>query len=224
MKATAIMALALIIGLSGEARATTLRGTVRDAETHAPIGGAWITVQVLDPDSLAIGGISESDGGYEIQNMVTGNQIYALMAAVPGYGGFYARLDALGEMDLTYDLFLSKEAPPNPNPDPPDSGSFAGTVLAATGSTGQLVPLSGAAVTLVSGGNQIGLHTDAAGRYAAAMPLGIYAVQIDATGFASLHLSQIELGADGVTFDGVLRPTAVPAHPVTWGSVKATYR
>src|SRR5262249_61480932 len=166
-----IAALILVAGLHGQAQATSLRGTVRDADTHAPIPGAFITLQILDPDSTFVNMVSGADGSYEALNIVSGDRLYVLCAAVQAYGGLSVTLDALDGNDLIYDLLLTKVPPPGPTPAPPDSGRMSGTVMAVGASPGSLTPLAGATVTVTSGGFQKVLHTDAAGHYAADLPL-----------------------------------------------------
>jgi len=223
-RSIAVAVWALMVGLSVEAGATTLRGTVRDAVTLQPVSGAVLTVQILDPDSISAGGVvSGADGGYEIQNILGGNKVYALWVGAAGYGGFYARLDALDHSDLVFDPLLTQEEPPNPNPVVPDSGTISGTVFAQA-SSGTLVPVVGASVTLQSAGLPTALHTDGSGHYSASLPLGSYGVLIEAAGYQTFQLSGVALEARGNVVDGVLRPLAVPASPATWGKVKASYR
>jgi hypothetical protein len=224
MKAGAIAALILVLGLQGEAQATSLRGTTRDAETHEPIQGAFITLQILDPDSISVNMVSGADGSYGAQDIVSGDRLYVLLAAAPGYSGLYVTLDALNGNDLVYDLLLTKLPPPGPDPAPPDSGRISGTVMALGASPGNLTPLAGATVTVTSGGFQIELHTDAVGHYAAELPLATYRIQFEASGYVSQHVSQIALEARGNVVDSILKSSATPTRPVTWGSMKGKYR
>jgi hypothetical protein len=60
--------------------------------------------------------VSGADGSYEAQNIVSGDRLYVLLAAAPGYGGLYVTLDALDGNDLIYDPLLTKLPPPGPSP------------------------------------------------------------------------------------------------------------
>jgi len=223
MKLGGIAALILVAGLQGQAHATSLRGTVRDADTHAPISGAFITLQILQPDSTSVNMVSGADGSYEAQNIVSGDSLYVLWAAAPGYGGLFVHLDALDGNDLIYDLLLTKVPPPGPNPAPPDSGKISGTVMAMSVAPGSLTPLAGATVTVTSGGFQVVLHTDGLGHYAADLPLDTYGIQFDAFGYVTQRVSQT-LEASGNVVDSILKSAATASRPVTWGSMKGKYR
>jgi len=223
MNARAIATLALIVGLSGQAQGTSLQGTVRDADTNQPISGVFLTLQISDPDSIQVPMVSAADGTYGASGFASGDAMYVLMVAGLGYTPVYARLDALGQTDMTYDVYLHKEAPPVPGPTPPDSSLFSGSVLAPAGAAGSLAPVAGALVTLSSGGTHVDLRTGFDGRYAAKLPFGTYALGIDATGYKPF-LSQVTLDARGIVVDSALEPNPTPTHQKTWGSVKASYR
>jgi hypothetical protein len=224
MKRRLIVVFLLATALAGKAQATILTGTVRDAETSAPVAGAFVTLQIVNPDSISIPMISDAQGQFEALDVVTGNQIYVLMIAAQGYNPLYARLDALATQDISYEALLTHEPPPGPQPSPPDSGEFSGSVL-TRGASQALVPVSGASVVLTSGATQIEVHSDAQGRYASALlPLGTYSVQFRAAGFSELVIPSVDLAASQMVLDGVLSANPTAVVPKTWGSVKATYR
>lgn len=223
MKARAMATLALMMGLFGQAQGTSLKGTVRDAQTLEPLAGVFVTLQIVNPDSIYVPMVSGADGSYGAEGIATGNAVYVLMVAASGYTPLYARLDALGQTDVTYDAYLYKEPPPPPpGPPAPDSSLFSGSVL-AQGSAGSLVPVVGAAVDLQSGGTHVALHTDANGRYSTMLPLGSYTLDIDASGYKPFH-SEVALDGRGVVVDSALEAMPTPAQQKTWGSVKASYR
>jgi len=214
--------LALMLSF-GSARATSLHGTVKDAETQAPIAGASLTLHILLPDSTAIPMSSDAAGTYGVDAIPSGNQIYVVVASAVGYLGYYVKLDALDGSDLLFDVTLVRE-PPAPPPPTEDSSTVRGIVMGSTGPSGGLSPVENARVSLTSGGAHSLLYTDGDGRYSTRVPIGSYALSVEALGYQTLGAGGVTCVAEGMVLDAVLRAAPVPARPASWARVRSIYR
>ena len=214
----------LVLMLSfGSARATSLHGVVKDAETQAPIAGANLTLHILLPDSTAIPMSSDAAGAYGADAVPSGNQIYVVVASAVGYLGYYVKLDALDGSDLLYDVTMVRE-PSAPPPPTEDSSTVRGTVMGSPGPAGGLAPVANARVSLTSGGTHSSYYTDEDGRYSTRVPIGSYALSVEASGYHILEAGGVTCAAEGLVLDAVLRATPVPARPASWARVRSTYR
>ena len=88
MKRRLACTLALVLVISAIGVAGSVTGTVRDAATSAPIGGAIVSVHILLPDSIGLYDTADVAGIYAITDIPPDNQIYVIMAYAPGYRGY----------------------------------------------------------------------------------------------------------------------------------------
>jgi hypothetical protein len=198
--------LASLAVFAGTARAGSVHGTVRDGATLTPIAGAVVTMNVVNPDSIALSTTTDATGAYAIADIPPGNEVYALTCGVSGYNAFYMRLPDPGSSDVQVDILLEAYEPPPPGEPPPDSSDVRGQVLTESG--GELVPVAGARVTVQGSETSFVVYTDAQGGYALRLPLDTYAVIVDASGFTSVNQSGLTLGPEGLRFDAVLTGVA----------------
>ncbi len=194
-----------LFGAALTAVAGSLEGSVRDAVTLDPVVGADVTVHVVVPDSIPLPTETDSSGAYSITGIPPDNEVYAVVAAAPGYIYSYCRLDDLGSSDLVYDILLR----PTP-PAPPggggggDSSIVGGTVLGRLGTAGTLIPLSGASISLTSAGRDLEVLTDGEGSYELLVPVGSYSMSVSAAGYRTLEAGGIGVDEEGLTLSAVL--------------------
>jgi hypothetical protein len=197
---------------AGPAAAGSLHGMVRDAATLVPVGEAYVTLHVINPDSLALPTQSDLSGAYAIPDVPGGNEIYVLVCSRWGYSGFYARVQDPGTSDLAYDILLEPLPPPPPPPDdPPDSSWVSGVVTTIEG--GSLAPVAGATVTFRSGEWTYVALTDAAGHYATVVNPGVYSASVQAAGFETLHQSGLPAEPAGLVYNAVLEAAVLDVPP-----------
>jgi hypothetical protein len=207
MKKNVLLSVALIWAISNVGVAGSLTGTVRNALTSAPIGGAIVSAHILLPDSIGLYDTADVAGTYAITDIPPGNQIYVIMAYAPGYKGYYLRFEDLGAGVYEFDVLLESEAPPPPGGGG-DSTYVSGYVMGQSGSGGSLVRLNGATVDLTSGGAKRSVTTDGNGYYSTVVATGSYSVSVTAQGYLSSASSGIAVTSDGLSYGAVLQGEA----------------
>ncbi len=154
--------------------AGSLSGTVVDRSTSQPIADALVTLHVLLPDSIAYPDTSGASGEYAIADIVTGNEIYVVMAGKPGYKPYYFRYDAIGVGSYTFDIVLEPDTASSGGGGGGggDSTEVSGQVLGRDRVSGVLTPLAGAEVRLVSGAQEWNVVTGVSGSLRLARAVG----------------------------------------------------
>jgi len=143
----------------------SISGTVTDASTKQPLGGASVT---LSGNSTPV--TTSADGSYSFTSVAEGS--YSVTANATGYAGQSATVGVGPGAAVSQNVSLQ------PNP-----GTITGTVT--DGSTAQ--PLSSASVTLAAGPTGT---TNSAGQYTlTGVAEGTYTVSVTATGYATTSLS-----------------------------------
>jgi len=198
----------------------SLQGTVRDANTLAPIAGVNVTVHVLFPDSLPFPTTSGNDGAYSIANIVSGNRLYTVVTHMSGYAMSYTRIDSLGSLDLTYDIYLTGEGI-TPPPGGPDSSTVLGTIMTPT--AGTLTPIANAQVRLTSGSQQVDVTTSDDGKYTKTIPSGIYSFAVSADGYNAVNITGVQAQQSGTTVDAILQSSTTGIHAIDDGVQPDTY-
>jgi len=194
-----------LFGAALTAVAGSLKGSVRDAVTLDPVVGADVTVHVVVPDSIPLPTETDSSGAYSITGIPPDNEVYAVVAAAPGYIYSYCRLDDLGSSDLVYDILLRPTPPAPPGGgEGGDSSIVGGTVLGRLGTAGTLIPLSGASISLTSAGRDLEVLTDGEGSYELLAPVGSYSMSVSAAGYRTLEAGGIGVDEEGLTLSAVL--------------------
>ena len=183
--------------------AGSLSGTVVDGSTSQPIADALVTVHVLLPDSIAYPDTSGANGEYSIDGIVTGNEIYVIMAGKPGYKPYYFRHDAIGVGSYTFDIVLEPDTV-SPGGGGGDSTEVSGQVFGRDRVSGVLTPLTGAEVRLVSGVQEWNVVTGSRGWYGSRVPPGSYAVTVTAPGYGTESSGGLFVGEDGLTYGTIL--------------------
>ena len=144
----------------------TITGSVTDATSDQPVGGATVSYS---------GGSTTSDaaGHYAFSAVAEGN--YTLTAAASGHGSASRAVTVAAGASVTQDFAL-----------PPSPGAITGTVTDAVSNT----PIGGASVSY-SGGSAV---TDSAGQYvAASLPPGNYTITAHLEGFQD-QAREVDLG------------------------------
>jgi hypothetical protein len=174
-----------------------------------------VTVHVLLPDSIAYPDTTDASGAYAIDGIVTGNEIYVIMAGKPGCKGFYFRYDEIGSGSSSFDIVLEAEDPPPPGGGG-DSAQVSGGIFGRDDPSEDLQPLSGAEVRFVSLGKEYLAVTDLEGHYSALLPLGSYSVTTSAPGYQQTASSGVAPGVGGFLYGAVLTPvlTGVQEDPL----------
>lgn len=183
--------------------AGSLSGTVVAWPALQPIADAFVTVHVLLPDSIAYPDTSGAGGEYSIDGIVTGNEIYVIMAGKPGYKPYYFRYDAIGDGRYTFDIVMEPDTASSGGGGG-DSTEVSGQVLGRDGVSGVLTPLTGAEVRLVSGTREWNVVTGSQGRYGSLLPSGSYAVTVAAPGYVTKSSGGVFVGEDGLTYGTIL--------------------
>jgi hypothetical protein len=186
--------------------ANSLTGTVFDATSSAPIGGAIVSTHILIPDSIGIFDTTDASGRYDITGIPPGNQIYVIMASASGYRHYYFRFDDLGSGSFEFDILLDHESSPPPGGG--DSTGVGGRILGHSGTTSPLVPIGGATVSFSSAGKTYTATTGPNGEYRINIPPGGYSVSVSAQGYSSSASSGVSVGAGGLSYGSVLQSTA----------------
>jgi len=206
MKRSLFYAGALSIVFFVPGLANSLTGTVFDATSSAPIGGAIVSTHILIPDSIGIFDTTDASGKYGITGIPSGNQIYVIMAWAAGYKQYYFRFDDLGADSFEFDILLDQESSPPPGGG--DSTGVGGRILGHSGAAGPLVPLNGATVSYSSAGKTYTATTGPNGEYRMNIPPGGYGVSVSAAGYSSAVSSGITVSAAGLSYGSVLQSTA----------------
>ena len=136
----------------------TITGSVTDATSDQPVGGATVSYS---------GGSTTSDaaGHYAFSAVAEGN--YTLTAAASGHGSASRAVAVAAGASVTQDFAL-----------PPSPGAITGTVTDAVSNT----PIGGASVSY-SGGSAV---TDSAGQYTlSGVPVGTYTLDAGASGYVN---------------------------------------
>ncbi len=186
--------------------AGSLSGTVVNRSTSQPIADALVTLHVLLPDSIAYPDTSGASGEYSIADIVTGNEIYVIMAWKPGYKPYYFRYDAIGAGSYTFDIVLEPDTASSGGGGGGggDSTEVSGQVLGRDRVSGVLTPVAGAEVRLVSGAQEWNVVTGVQGRYGSLVPSGSYAVTVSAPGYGTDSSGGVFVGEDGLTYGTIL--------------------
>ncbi len=104
--------------IRGAARAGTVVGQITEAQT----GGSIAAVQVFIA-SLGVGGISQQNGRYRIQNVPAGT--HTLTVARIGYRTMQAQIVVAANQTVEQNFAISYEAPAQPNPLPANTPTRA---------------------------------------------------------------------------------------------------
>ncbi len=190
--------------------AGSIQGIVRDAQSLTPLENVFVTVHVVIPDSIPYPDTTDPGGTYSISGIVPGNQIYAIVAYKNGYVSSYARVDNLGSLDLTYDIYLTAESIILPHGD--DSTGVFGTIMTPD-IGGSLIPVSNAEINFISGADTYDVRSDSSGTFSITIPRGSYSVSVNAEGYDNLTLPGIQVITAGASVNAVLRVTAVDVPP-----------
>jgi hypothetical protein len=194
----AVLAMVPCLMLAG-----SLNGTVVDRSTSQPIADALVTLHVLLPDSIAYPDTSGASGEYSIDGIVTGNEIYVIMAGKPGYKPYYFRYDTVGAGSYTFDIVLEPDTASSGGGGG-DSTEVSGQVFGRDRVSGVLTPLTGAEVRLVSGAQEWNVVTGSQGRFGSLLPSGSYAVTVSAPGYGPESSGGVFVGEDGLTYGTIL--------------------
>jgi len=197
-----LMGVVSLVGAEG-----SLSGTVIDRTTSLPIAGAIVTVHVLLPDSIAFPDTSGATGSFAIDSIISGNEIYVVMAGKPGYKGYYFRFDDIGTGSQALDIILEPEAPPPPGGGG-DSSEVSGQVLGRDATSGELSPVSGAEIRFVSGTQSYLALSDLQGEYRTVIGQGSYAITVSAPGYQDRSSAGVTAGSGGLIYGAILVKTA----------------
>jgi hypothetical protein len=202
-----------LAGIPNVLLAGSLTGTVVDRSTSEPIAGAIVTVHVLLPDSIAYPDTSGAGGEYAIDGIVTGNEIYVIMAGASGYKPYYFRYDEIGTGSYVFNIVLEADTvSPGGGGGGGDSSEVTGQVFGRDRATGALAPLPGAEVRLVSGQKEKALMTGAQGWFGAMLQQGSYGVTVSAAGYGTESSGGISVGTGGLTYGGILVSSVTDAR------------
>ncbi len=187
--------------------ATTLTGTVVDAERSTPIAGATVSVDVLIPDSISFNTVSDTSGRYSLSAIPGGNAIYVIRCYRAGFAPYYMRYDALALGDRQVDILLDpqQEVPPGGGG---DSTDVSGIVLHETAG-GARNPVDLAIVTLKSDGDQLSSRTGADGKYSLRLRRATYALKVEAPACETLTAGGVTVDSAGLTLNILLKSAPV---------------
>lgn len=160
----------------------TISGTVRDADSGAPIAGA--TVEVLDGATVVATTTTDADGYYTVE--VDAGTGYTLRITAPGYETTtIADVDVVGGEETPVDV----DAPPTPAP----TGRIQGGVRDAVTRNG----IAGVTVEVYDGADLIGTTmTDADGNYTLEVEAGDdLRVRFTRTGYLAADYNDLDLAA-----------------------------
>jgi len=185
----------------------SLSGTVSDRTSGLPLDGAIVTVHVLIPDSIAFPDTSDGEGSYAIDSILSGNEIYVVMAGKAGYKGYYFRFDDIGTGNQFLDIMLEPQSPPPPPGGGGDSSEVSGQVLGRDATSGELSPVSGAEIRFVSDTQSYLALSDLQGEYRTVIGQGSYAVTVSAPGYQDRSSAGVAAGSGGLIYGTILVKT-----------------
>lgn len=166
-----------------------IRGSVRDEASGEPL--AWAIVDV--PGRAANPILTDASGSFRLGELPSGP--LKLRAQKSGYGIVTQDVTVVAGQSATVEVALSTAAVKK-------TGAFAGEVKAASGA-----PLP-ATITLGLGTQTRTISADAAGKFTAALPPGVFKVTVVAKGFvAQTKTIEIKPGEQTV-FNFLLAPSA----------------
>jgi hypothetical protein len=206
--------IALLIAAS-TVQGGSLRGTVRDAQSSAPLVSVNVTVNVIIPDSIPYPTTTDADGKYQVTGIVPGNKIYEVVVRKGGYVWSIARIDSLGSLDLVYDFDLTPEPVVPPGV---ETSTVFGSITTPSHADESLTPVSNARIKFASISQQYDVQSDTSGQYSMNVPLGTYIIQVNADGYNKLTLSGVQVASSGASVNAVLQSasTGIDRERASW--------